>query len=177
VATGILERKLRTPDRRIHLRRPEIERELVRLASEGDQPESQEFPLRLIGRRDPRSNNSWLHNVPKLMQGNRCRRLRVHPTDAARFGLDDGGRAVVRSRIGVLEAEVKVTDEVMPGVVSLPHGWGHHSPTNRIATRDPGPDYNALVDAREIEPLAGMSRLNGMPVRVEPIASPAAAAG
>src|SRR5262249_56580875 len=85
--------------------------------------------------------------------------------------------AVVRSRIGFLEAEVKVTDEVMPGVVSLPHGWGHHSPANRVATRDPGPDYNALVDAREIEPLAGMSRLNGMPVRVERIAPPAAAAG
>jgi formate dehydrogenase len=177
VATGILARKLRTPDRRIHLRRPEIERELARLASEADHPESREFPLRLIGRRDPRSNNSWLHNVPKLMQGHRCRSLRVHPADAARLGLETGGRAVVRSRIGFLEAEVKVTDEVMPGVVSLPHGWGHHSPANRVATRDPGPDYNALVDAREIEPLAGMSRLNGMPVRVERIAPPAAAAG
>ena len=177
VATGILGRKLRTPDRRIHLRRPEIEAELARLAEEADRPESPEFPLRLIGRRDPRSNNSWLHNVPKLMRGDRCRRLRVHPVDAGRLGLEHGGRAVVHSRVGSLEAEVKVTDEVMPGVVSLPHGWGHHSPANRVATRDPGPDYNALVDAREIEPLAGMSRLNGTPVRVEPLAAPAAAAG
>jgi anaerobic selenocysteine-containing dehydrogenase len=177
VATGILGRKVRTPDRRIHLRRPEIERELARLASEAERQESPDYPLQLIGRRDPRSNNSWLHNVPKLMQGDRCRRLRVHPADAARLGLADGGRAVVRSRVGFLEAEVRVTDEVMPGVVSLPHGWGHHSPANRVATRDPGPDYNALVDEREIEPLAGMSRLNGMPVRVEPIATPAAAAG
>jgi anaerobic selenocysteine-containing dehydrogenase len=174
VATGVLARKLRTPDRRIHLRRPEIEGELGRLARETAQPESPDFPLRLIGRRDPRSNNSWLHNVPKLMQGDRCRRLRVNPDDAARLGLHDGGRAVIRSRVAALDVEVRVTDEVMPGVVCLPHGWGHDSPRNRVATRDPGPNCNALVDERDIEPLAGMSRLNGMPVRVE--RAPAAAA-
>src|SRR5262249_3644362 len=175
VETGVLERKLRTADRRIHLRRPEIEAELARLAQEGDRAESPEFPLRLIGRRDSRSNNSWLHNVPKLMQGDRCRRLRIHPDDAGRLGIVDGGRAVVRSRVGALEVEVRITDEVMPGVVSLPHGWGHDSSANRVATREPGPNCNALVDARDIEPLAGMSRLNGMPVCVEPAGAAATA--
>jgi anaerobic selenocysteine-containing dehydrogenase len=74
----------------------------------------------------------------------------------------------VRSAVAAVGTEVRVTDEVMPGVVSLPHGWGHRAETNRtIATRDPGADYNALVDRRAIEPLAGMSWLNGVPVAVE----------
>ena len=129
------------------------------------------FPLRLIGRRDNRSNNSWLHNVPKLMRGERCRRLRVHPDDANRLGLRDGGPAVVRSRVGALDVEVRVTDEVMPGVVSLPHGWGHTYATNRrVASSDPGPNCNDLIDARVIEPLSGMAFLNGFPVAVEPAA-------
>jgi anaerobic selenocysteine-containing dehydrogenase len=101
----------------------------------------------------------------------------MHPLDAEKRGIAAGAAVRVQSRAGEAVAKLEVTDEVMPGVVSLPHGWGHHSPANRVATRDPGPDYNVLVDAREIEPLAGMSRLNGMPVRVEPLASPAAAAG
>src|SRR4029450_7891937 len=127
VATGVLARKLRTPDRRIHLRRPEIEGELGRLACETAQPESPDFPLRLIGRRDPRSNNSWLHNVPKLMQGDRCRRLRVNPDDAARLGLHDGGRAVIRSRVAALDVEDRDTDDVNPGGVCPPRRLGDDS--------------------------------------------------
>jgi anaerobic selenocysteine-containing dehydrogenase len=171
--TGVLREKLRTPDRKVRLWHPEIERELARLHRATAEPEDPGYPLRLIGRRDLRSNNSWLHNVPKLMAGDRCRRLRIHPDDAARLGLVDGGRAVVRSRVGALEAEVRVTDEVMPGVVSLPHGWGHRYATNRrVASRDPGPNCNALIDERVIEPLSGMAFLNGFPVRVEPAVGP-----
>ncbi len=79
----------------------------------------------LIGRRQLRSNNSWMHNLPALVKGkDRCT-LQVHPDDAARLGLEDGGRARVRSAAGPLEAPVEVTDAIMPGVVSIPHGWGH----------------------------------------------------
>ncbi len=172
--TGILAEKLRTPDRRIHLWDDRLAVELEPVRALLDAPAGDgAYPLRLIGRRDPRSHNSWLHNVPKLMRGDRCRRLRVHPADAARFGLADGGRAVVRSEIAALEVAVRVTDEVMPGVVSLPHGWGHDPETNRrVAAKDPGPNCNALIDQRAIEPLAGMARLNGTPVAVEPAARP-----
>jgi formate dehydrogenase len=164
--TGVLGEKLLTPDRKIHLRRDEIAGEAARLLALA--PGDARFPLRLIGRRDNRSNNSWLHNVPKLMRGDRCRRLRIHPDDAGRAGVVDGGRAVVRSRVGAIAVEVKVTDEVMPGVVSLPHGWSDGFDTNRhVANGSPGPNCNALIDHRAIEPLAGMAVLNGFPVAVE----------
>jgi len=167
-ATGILAKKIRSKDGKIHLRRPEMEGELRRFESARLDAAPTEFPLRLIGRRDIRSNNSWLHNVPHLMRGERCNKLRMHPGDAARAGIADGDRAVVRSRVGAIDVEVRISDEVMPGVVSLPHGWGHAYPSNRsVASRDPGPDYNALADAAVIEPLSGMSFLNGFPVAVE----------
>lgn len=167
-ATGVLRRKLRTRDRRVHLRHAEIESELVRARNSGS-PEG--YPFRLIGRRDARSHNSWLHNAPHLMRGERCHRLRMHPADAARLGLADGGRARLRSIAAAIEVEIRITDEMMPGVVSLPHGWGHGYPTNRaVAPRDPGPDYNALVDERVIEPLSGMAFLNGVPVAIERLA-------
>jgi anaerobic selenocysteine-containing dehydrogenase len=170
--TGILRQKLRTEDRKIHLWPRELEGEIARLRGVMNEPEDGGFPFRLIGRRDMRSNNSWLHNLPRLMRGDRCRRLRVHPEDAARLGLADGGRARVRSRVTAVEVEVRVTDEVMPGVVSLPHGWGHtYEASRRVAAQDPGPNCNALIDQRVIEPLAGMAFLNGFPVAVEPVAA------
>ena len=166
IDTGILPKKLRTPDKKIHLWHPEIEAEMARLRE--IEKEDPAYPFRLIGRRDARSHNSWLHNVPKLMRGERCRRLRINPGDAAGLGLADGDRAVVRSRTGALEVQVRVTDEVMAGVVSLPHGWGHSHPTNRrVASRAPGPNANVLVDRHAMEPLAGMAFLNGFPVAVE----------
>jgi formate dehydrogenase len=169
--TGILREKLLTPDGKIPLRRAEIEREMQRLrAAAGEATVALDYPFRLIGRRDNRSNNSWLRNVPKLMRGDRCRRLRIHPDDAARVGVVDGGRARVRSRVGAVDVEVRVTDEVMPGVVSLPHGWSEDATNRRVADRAPGPNCNALIDQRAIEPLAGMALLNGFPVAVEAVA-------
>jgi formate dehydrogenase len=176
--TGVLRDKLRTRDRRVHLDDDEIAAEIHRLRAVAAAPAADGgYPFRLIGRRDPRSNNSWLHNVPRLMEGERCTRLRVHPEDAARLGLADGDSARVRSRVGALEVAVRVTDEVMPGVVSLPHGWGHRYPTNRrVAAAAPGASYNTLVDHTAIEALAGMSLLNGFPVAIERVAGQPAAA-
>ena len=125
--------------------------------------------LVLIGRRHLRSNNSWMHNVPALVKGrDRCT-LQVSPVDAARLTLADGGDARVTSRAGTVSARVEVTDRVMPGVVSLPHGWGHDLPGTRmsVATAHPGVNSNVLTDEFAIDRLSGNSVLNGIPVEVK----------
>ncbi|MFH8368152.1 molybdopterin oxidoreductase family protein [Streptomyces sp. NPDC018031] len=125
----------------------------------------------LIGRRHLRSNNSWMHNVPALVGGsNRCT-LQVHPQDAARLGLTDGGRARVTSDGGALEVPVEVTDTVRAGVVSLPHGWGHDRPGTRtaVAAADPGVNVNQLLDGTRIDPLSGTAVLGGYPVQLTPL--------
>jgi anaerobic selenocysteine-containing dehydrogenase len=178
IRTGIVREKLLTTDKRIHLKSPDIAREAERILAEGA-PTTDEFPMQLIGRRDLRSNNSWLRNVPKLMRGDRDRRLRIHPDDADRLKLADGEVVRVRSRVGAVEAEVRVSDELMPGVVSLPHGWSDGVETHRrvVAELGRGPNCNDLVDQRVIEPLAGMAWLNGFPVTVEKIVVAERAAG
>jgi len=127
-------------------------------------------PLVVIGRRDLRSNNSWMHNSRRLMGGkNRCTLL-VHPDDAAAHGLADGGRATVGSAVGSVEAEVAVTDEVMPGVVCLPHGWGHGRPGVKlsVATEHPGVSLNDLTDPARLDAMTGNAVLNGVPVTLAP---------
>jgi anaerobic selenocysteine-containing dehydrogenase len=127
--------------------------------------------MRLIGRRQVRTNNSWMHNLPALAKGrDRCTLL-VSPADARRLGLRDGGRARVRSRVGELEAPVSVSDEMMPGVVSLPHGFGHGAPGARlgVAGRDqPGVNTNLLTDEALLDALSGNAVLNGIPVEISP---------
>jgi anaerobic selenocysteine-containing dehydrogenase len=124
--------------------------------------------LVLIGRRHQRSNNSWMHNVPGLTRGtNRCT-LQVHPDDATRLGLADGAGAIVASRVGEVTVPVELTTDVMPGVVSLPHGWGHTAAGSRMsaAARTPGVNTNILTDEAAVDPLSGTAVLNGIPVSV-----------
>ncbi|MGK4006218.1 molybdopterin oxidoreductase family protein [Sorangium sp. So ce1036] len=128
------------------------------------------YDLRLIGRRQLRSNNSWLHNSPRMVKGrNRCTLL-MHPEDAARRGIAGAQRVRVSSRVGSVDLEVEVTDEVMPGVVSLPHGWGHGRGGVQLhtATQHPGASVNDLTDHLAVDALSGTAALNGVPVRVEP---------
>jgi anaerobic selenocysteine-containing dehydrogenase len=125
--------------------------------------------LLLIGRRDLRSNNSWMHNYSRLVKGkDRCT-LFVHPNDVARWGLVDGGRARVVSRAGFVEAEVHATEDVMPGVVSLPHGWGHDRPGARaaVAREHAGVSANDVTDETYRDAVSGTAALNGVPVRLE----------
>ena len=124
----------------------------------------------LVGRRTLRSNNSWMHNLEPLVRGPRRYAMHVHPDDAARFGLVDGGTARVRSRAGEIEAPVEVTDAVMPGVVSIPHGWGHGAAGARlpVAAKHAGVNVNALTDELDIEPISGNAVLNGVPVELSP---------
>ena len=175
IPTGVIAGRLRHADRRVHLDHPQIRAEVERLAStNGDDPR---FPLRLIGLRELRSHNSWMHNSPLLMRGGREQPLRVNPLDAEHHGLEDGGIARLTSPSGAVEVPVRVTDEVMPGAVALAHGWGHAGGW-KLANDAGGVNVNVLASAGadDLEPLAGMAFLNGIPVRVEPVA-PAAGAG
>jgi anaerobic selenocysteine-containing dehydrogenase len=128
--------------------------------------------LVLVGRRHLRSNNSWMHNVPALTGGsNRCT-LHIHPDDAERLGVRDGAPVRLKGAGGEVTAPAEVTDAVRPGVVSLPHGWGHDRPGTRLghASGDPGVNVNQLLDGRALDPLSGNAVLNGVPVEVSPVA-------
>ncbi|MEP1123184.1 MAG: molybdopterin-dependent oxidoreductase [Ilumatobacter sp.] len=122
----------------------------------------------LIGRRHLKTVNSWMHNLNVLIKGRTDCTLQVHPDDAARLGLVDGGSANVRSRVGAVVAPVEVTDEVMPGVVCLPHGWGYDEPGIEMHTAKtkPGVNSNALTDDAALDDLSGNCALNGIPVEV-----------
>jgi anaerobic selenocysteine-containing dehydrogenase len=124
--------------------------------------------LLLIGRRHVRSNNSWMHNYHRLVKGKPRHQLLMNPSDLASRGLVDGQRVQVRSRVGSIEVEVAASDEVMAGVVSLPHGWGHARPGVQmaIASEQPGASANDLTDERRLDALSGNAVLNGVPVEV-----------
>ncbi len=124
--------------------------------------------LVLIGRREQRTNNSWTHNVPSLVAGKERCLLYVHPQDAERAGVHDGGMAELSSRVHLGPVKVKVTDEVMPGVVSLPHGWGHAEAADfmKVAGAHPGVNANDWTDQADVEPIIGQSILNGVAVEL-----------
>ena len=126
----------------------------------------------LIGRRHLRSNNSWLHNLPELVRGSNTCTLQLNPADADRLGVTAGDSVRVASRTGEVEAVAEPTDTVMPGVVSLPHGWGHDRPGTRtgVAQQHAGVNVNAVTDEQEIDPLSGNAVFNGVPVTVEALA-------
>jgi anaerobic selenocysteine-containing dehydrogenase len=126
--------------------------------------------LVLVGRRHLRSNNSWMHNVHALAKGRERCTLLVHPDDAERLGLREGGRASVKSRVGELVAPVVVSDEMMPGVVSLPHGYGHGEPglRLRVASQHAGVNSNLLTDEAQVDVLSGNGVLSGIPVEISP---------
>jgi anaerobic selenocysteine-containing dehydrogenase len=164
---------LRTPSGKVELAPPQLVAEAARLAAALDELAAEDGLL-LVGRRHLRSNNSWMHNVPLLNGGsNRCT-LHVHPADADRLGVADGAPVRVRSRVGELTATAEVTDRVSPGVVSLPHGWGHGAPGIRagVAAARPGVNSNLLTDAQALDPLSGTAVLNGIPVEVTGVDAP-----
>ncbi|WP_344829278.1 molybdopterin oxidoreductase family protein [Actinocorallia longicatena] len=125
----------------------------------------------LIGRRHLRSNNSWMHNISSLVGGSNQCTLRVHPDDAAKLGVGDGQQVRVTSRAGEVEVPLECNDEMMPGVVSLPHGWGHgrNGSRTRVAAQNAGVSVNTLTDEQEIDPLSGNAVFNGVPVRLAPL--------
>jgi anaerobic selenocysteine-containing dehydrogenase len=129
----------------------------------------------LIGRRQLRSNNSWLHNSARMMKGrDRCT-LRMHPDDARARGLNDGARVRLSSRAGSIEAPLELSDEMMPGVVCMPHGFGHDRPGVRlaVASAHAGASMNDVVDEQLHDGLTGTAALNAVPVEVQPVATTA----
>lgn len=163
-----LEEVLWTVSGKIELCPPTCAADVVRLRSGlGAEPE----PYVLIGRRHLRSNNSWLHNVGRLVGGSNTCVLHLNPKDAAALGITAGELVRVTSRAGSLTATAEPTDTVMPGVVSLPHGWGHDRPGTRmqVAADNAGVSVNAVTDEQRIDPLSGNAVFNGVPVTLEPL--------
>ncbi len=158
--------RLKTVGQRIQAAPPLFVDDLQRFAA---QPLPASDQLLLIGRRHVRSNNSWMHNYHRLVKGKPRHQLLMHPRDLEGRGLVDGQRVRVRSRVGSVEVEVAASSEMMPGVVSLPHGWGHARPGVQlaIARAQAGASANDLTDERHLDLLSGNAALNGLPVEVE----------
>ncbi|WP_428261940.1 molybdopterin-dependent oxidoreductase [Haliangium sp.] len=156
--------------RRIQLAPALIVEQMRALAGELAPAPSDE--LLLIGRRHLKASNSWLHNVaPLASKRERCELL-VHPSDAERLGIADGGPAILESRVHRGPVDVRVSADIRPGVVSLPHGFGHAAlgERQRVAARRGGVSANDWTDDAEVDSIAGQSVLNGVPVRLSPIA-------
>jgi anaerobic selenocysteine-containing dehydrogenase len=159
---------LRTPSGMVELAPEPLVADVARLRGALDRAPDE---MVLVGRRDLRSNNSWMHNVEVLVKGKPRCTLHVHPDDADRLGLADGADAEVSSRTGRVTIPVEVTDAIRPGVVSIPHGWGHDlsGVELSVARRHAGVNSNLLGDDELIDPLSGTAVLNGIPVAVAPV--------
>jgi anaerobic selenocysteine-containing dehydrogenase len=156
---------LSTPSGKIELAAPALVADLPRLAASLETAPAQ---FVLIGRRQLSSNNSWMHNLTPLVRGgNRCT-AQVHPDDADKLGLAEGGLARISSRTGTVTVPVEITDAVRPGVVSIPHGWGHDVPGTRgeVARAHAGVNSNILADELLLDEPSGTAVLNGIPIEV-----------
>ncbi len=163
--------RLKTRDRRIHLAPEIFVKDIARLSrrlEELNAPAEAAPSMLLIGRRHVRSNNSWMHNAPRLMRGkDRCTLL-MHPSDAERLGVAEAESVRVTSRVGGITVPLELTGAIMPGVVSLPHGWGHGRDGIRLetASKHPGVSANDVTDPALIDALSGNAAVNGVPVEI-----------
>lgn len=161
--------RLFTKDKMINVAPSIFVKDVLRLKKEHStsncQPSSS---LLLIGRRDKRTNNSWMHNSKRMIKGNnRCTAM-IHPDDATQHQLTDGQEITISSRIGSIQINAEISDEVSPGVVSIPHGWGHNrSGTNlNIAEQMPGVSVNDITDELAIDEISGTAAVNGIPIQI-----------
>jgi len=167
---------LRTRDKKVHLAPKPFVAELPHLAASlADATKGDE--LLLIGRRHLRSNNSWLHNDERLVKGRARCTLLLHPRDAARFGLVDGALAQVTSARGSVTFPVEITEDIMPGVASAPHGWGHDrgGTRMRVAEAHAGTSVNDITDDRLLDRLSGNAAFSSVRVKIAAAAHSAAA--
>ncbi len=162
---GRIDELVTTPSGRVELFHPHLANDVPRLLSRIER-EAAEFVL--ISRRHLRSNNSWLHNVPALMRGRERCTLLIHPEDARRIELSDGDVAEIATSEGAISATAEVSDEVMPGVVCLPHGWGHGVPGTRLDTANahPGVNSNLLNPPDLVDVPSNTQVVNGVPCTV-----------
>ena len=171
VDLGALEPKmpemLRTPSGRIELSPEVFINDLKRLKESMNGVDLDQ--MLLVGRRDLKSNNSWMHNIKVLTKGSLSCTAHIHPNDAARIGAVTGTALRIASRVGEVQVPAEVTDSVRPGVVSLPHGWGHSVPGTKmsVAGEKAGVNSNILTDDQVLDPLSGNAVLSAIPVTVE----------
>ncbi|WP_334059878.1 molybdopterin oxidoreductase family protein [Alteromonas sp. S005] len=156
-------------DKKIHLDFDYFMSDLDRVNKYFFDVENQEKSMVLIGRRHIKTNNSWLHNSPRMVKGNNRCTLQLHPDDAKAHGIEDGDKVSVKSRVGQLTVEAEITDAIMPSVVSIPHGWGHNKKGIKlsVASQTPGVNTNILTDDLQVDELSGNAVLNGVPVELE----------
>lgn len=163
---------LKTPSGRIELAPAHVLADVPRLVEAMEKHASEAPPLMLVSRRHLRSLNSWMHNVEGLVSGKERCTLQLHPADAARLGIASGDLAEVASESGSLRVVAEVGENIRPGVVSLPHGWGHGAKGTRttVSAQHAGVNINLLSPARLVDAASGNAVLNGIPVRVERVA-------
>lgn len=174
----VLPQALKHRDKKIHLEASFFLADLERVETHFFAQTHKTPEFTLIGRRHVRSNNSWLHNSHRLVKGKpRCTAL-LHPDDAKRLQLDFASgnapaRLRVSSRVGSVELDAEITDDIMPGVISIPHGWGHDKDGTSWSTAraHAGVSVNRLTDEQNVDALSGNAVLNGVPVTVEKLAS------
>ncbi len=173
-----LPERLYTPGKKIELLPSIYVEDLARLRGRMESMAHPNGELALIGRRELLSNNSWMHNSQRLTKGKARCTLRMHPEDAAKLGLNGETKKVsVSSRSGEIEADLEISTEMMPGVVCMPHGWGHHREGTRlsVASARPGVSINDITDEGFIDTLTGTIAFSGVPVRITPVADRAPA--
>ena len=162
--------RLQTPNQRIQLAIPEVLADIERFVKDTDVAGDH---YRLIGRRHVRDNNSWMHNHHRLMKGKPRCQLLMHPNDVVKEGWQSGMVVTIESRVGAIDAELAASDEMMPGVVSLPHGYGHGLAGTRgeVASRHAGVSCNDITDEQFVDQLSGNAAVNGVSVRLSAAAA------
>jgi anaerobic selenocysteine-containing dehydrogenase len=162
--------RLQTPNQRIQLAIPEVLADIERFAKDANVAGDH---YRLIGRRHVRDNNSWMHNHHRLMKGKPRCQLLMHPDDVAKEGWQSGMVVTIESRVGAIDVELEASDEMMPGVVSLPHGYGHGLAGTRseVASRHAGVSCNDITDEQFVDQLSGNAAVNGVSVRLSAAAA------
>lgn len=166
---NMLPQGLKHKDKQIHLNVDFYQADLARVKEVMQQYDDSQ--ILLIGRRHVRSNNSWLHNSHRLVKGKSRCTLMLHPETAKQQGIEDGEMVKVTSRVGSVLIQAEVTDELMPGVVSIPHGWGHgrKGVKQKIAQAHAGVSVNDLTDDTLIDKLSGNAAVNGVTVELEAV--------
>ncbi len=164
--------RLFSPDKKIPLAPEIFVQDLARLKADMESWEGManpDFPFELIGRRHLRSNNSWMHNVHRLVKGRERCTLLIHPGDAQKIGIEDGQEVQAVSSTGAIRIKAELSQEMMPGVVSIPHGWGHGLEGVRmeVARAHPGASINGLTDHKRIDELTGNAAFNGVLLQIE----------
>jgi formate dehydrogenase len=176
-AGTFLGQRVVTDDGKVHLAPARLVERASTLEVEEARAHARRDRILLITKRHTKTHNSWTHNHVDMVKGDGgdTNHLYVHPDDAARLGLDAGALADVSTEVATVRVPVKLLEDLMPGTVALPHGWGHqHASGLSVASRTRGVNVNLLAAAGpdHVDPASGMSHLTGLPVEVAPARGP-----